>query len=410
MKIFWIKAGGLVPLDVGGKIRSYNILKELARKHEITFFTFYAAHPNDGHADLRDLFYRSEHMALDIPRARSLRDYAGLLQSVISGLPYSVWKYCRPGVSQAIDQLARSEKYDVVICDFLLPAAVIPWDLPCPKIIFTHNVEAMIWKRHFEVAPPGPWKAISLREYRATDRFERKYLRRADHVLTVSAADRDVFSSFLPFGKIDVVPTGVDVDYYHPYAAPAKGNELVFTGAMDWSPNEEGIRHFADHILPIIQTEVADASLTVVGRNPTGPVKALAEKRGITVTGRVDDVRPYIARSAVYVVPLRVGSGTRLKIFEAMAMGKAVVSTKVGAEGLPVEHDRNILLADSPPEFAAAVIQLLQDHQLRRRIEFAAHELVNRSYSWKAIVADFESILAKVLGRQAAPLTPVIGV
>jgi glycosyltransferase involved in cell wall biosynthesis len=187
-----------------------------------------------------------------------------------------------------------------------------------------------------------------------------------------------------------------------PSAAPPGHAHLVFTGSMDWLPNEDGMTYFCREILPRIRQAEPEATVAIVGRSPTPAVKKLAETPGVEVTGRVDDVRPHIARGAVYIVPLRIGGGTRLKIFEAMSMGKAVVSTTVGAEGLPVTPGRDIVLADEPARFAHAVVHLIRDQQTRRGIEAAARRLVVEKYDWSAVAGDFETALMRLTKGSAA--------
>jgi glycosyltransferase involved in cell wall biosynthesis len=169
----------------------------------------------------------------------------------------------------------------------------------------------------------------------------------------------------------------------------------VFTGSMDWLPNEDGMQYFVQQILPRIREAEPDVTLSIIGRAPTPAVKRLADQAGIEVTGRVDDVRPHIAAGAIYIVPLRIGGGTRLKIFEAMAMGKAVVSTTIGAEGLPVTPGHDIVIADDPAEFARSVVDLIRDDAARRRIETAARQLVVERYDWSAVAQDFEHALTR---------------
>jgi glycosyltransferase involved in cell wall biosynthesis len=169
---------------------------------------------------------------------------------------------------------------------------------------------------------------------------------------------------------------------------------------MDWLPNEDAIEYYAQSILGIVRREIPDAELWVVGRKPTQRLQALAARNpGIVVTGEVDDIRPHVHSSSVYVVPLRIGGGTRIKIFEAMAMGKAVVSTPVGAEGLPVQHDTNIVLAESSAEFATQVIRLLKNRMERERIGKAARELVEQQYSWRSVAGAFELVFDKMTGN-----------
>jgi glycosyltransferase involved in cell wall biosynthesis len=181
---------------------------------------------------------------------------------------------------------------------------------------------------------------------------------------------------------------------------------LIFTGSMDWLPNEDAMLYFCRDVMPAIRAEVPDATLTIVGRTPTPAVKKLAEAHGVTVTGRVDDVRPYMRDAAVYIVPLRIGGGTRLKIFEAMAMGKAVVSTTIGAEGLPVTDGEHVLLADEPTTFARAVVHLIRDTEHRRRLEAAARALVLARYDWSAVAGELEDALIRFASHGAADAVP----
>jgi polysaccharide biosynthesis protein PslH len=394
LKILWIKAGGLVPLDSGGKIRSYHILQDLSRRHDVTFFTFYAEHPNDTHADLGRTFTRVICHPLRLPRPKSLGSLAHYFRHFVSCQPYQVVKYCASHVTASLGRLLQTERFDIIICDFLVAAGIIPWDFPCPKVLFTHNVEAQIWKRHFQVTRNPIWKAISWHEFRKTSRAESRYLNLANHVVTVSGADRDSFARLIDPAKITVIPTGVDVDFFRPTVAPEHPNALVFTGSMNWMPNEDAIFYFVKKILPNIRRQVPSVSLAVVGRDPSARLQDLARKtKGVNVTGRVEDIRPYVRNGSVYVVPLRVGSGTRLKIFESMAMGKAVVSTSIGAEGLPVQTGRDIIIADSPDEFASAVVGLLKDRSRRSQLGRMARQLVVRGYSWHSVGQHFESVL-----------------
>ena len=397
MKILWVKAGGLVPPDTGGKIRSYNILRELARQHSVTFFSFYAAHNNDAHSELERIFAQLVCVPLQLPAPKSASEMIEYGLRLFSSDPYGITKYCRPVVRQRLQNLLKENEYDVILCDFMAAAGVIPWHSHTPKVLFTHNVEAMIWRRHYEVAANPVWKAISLREWRKMEAAELRYLRLADRVLTVSETDRDAFAKFLEPAKLTVIPTGVDVDYFRPMEVDETPNSLVFTGSMDWLPNEDGILYFADAILPLIRKVCPEISLEVVGRSPSRKLQALAEAdKSIRLTGWVEDIRPFLARGSVCIVPLRIGGGTRLKIFEAMAMGKATISTSVGAEGLPVQSGENLILADAPADFASSVISLLRDAQERQRLGNAARTLVQEKYSWSKVAESFARTLEEV--------------
>jgi sugar transferase (PEP-CTERM/EpsH1 system associated) len=406
MRILWVKAGGLVPLDSGGKIRSYHMLKGLARRHQVTLYTYYRELPNDVHHKLDGLFAQVVRRPLKIAPARGFRDCANYARLFFSSYPHIMSRYYRAELATEVRELARSGEYDVIVCDFLVPARVIPWDDPVPKVLFAHNVEAQIYCRQSKAARNPILKLCAWRESQATARAERKYLRLAAHVLTVSEKDRRYFSRLTDPAKITTIPTGVDLEYFLPDNNGRQTNTLVFTGSMDWLPNEDAMMFFAREILPLVRRRVPGVSVLIVGRRPSPKIRALETSApGLRVTGTVEDVRPYIRQGAVFIVPLRVGGGTRLKIFEAMAMGKVVVSTSVGAEGLPVEHGKNILIVDSAQEFAESVAGLLQDSVRCRDLGRAGRQLVEREYSWDAVATRFEAVLLRLMeGRDATKL------
>jgi sugar transferase (PEP-CTERM/EpsH1 system associated) len=400
MKILWVKAGGLVPPDTGGKIRSYNILRQLAKHHAVTFFSFYAAHENDVHAELSRVFQRVIKIPLELPAEKSAGEFLKYAFHLFSREPYSLTKYCRPVVRKELHALLHKETYDVIVCDFLVTAGAIPWDWPCPKVLFSHNVEAVIWQRHYEVARNPLRKALSWREWKRMEAAEQRYLQKADHVGAVSENDREAFARFLDPQKLTVTQTGADTEFFQPSGEKEMPNSLVFTGSMDWLPNEDAILYFADEILPIIRRQVPDVTLCVVGRKPSRRLQDLASRvPNIQLTGWVEDVRPYVARRAVYIVPLRVGGGTRLKIFEAMSMAKAIVSTSIGAEGLPVNNGENILLADDPVSFAESTVWLLANTSRRAQIGQAARDLVQENYNWATVSKAFAQALESVVKR-----------
>jgi len=264
-------------------------------------------------------------------------------------------------------------------------------------VLFAHNVEHVIWQRMRDVERRAWRRALLALESRKMRRYEARACARAQLTIAVSDADRRLLAAAAPDARVRAVPTGVDVDYFAPDGVAEVPGRLVFTGSMDWYPNEDGIARFIEAVLPRVRREVPNATLTVVGRNPSARLRAAAAAARVQVTGLVDDVRPHMAEAAVYVVPLRIGGGTRLKIFEALSMAKAVVSTAVGAEGLPLAPDRHFLQADDPAAFAAAVTALLGDAGRRRAIGGAGRRLVEERYSWSKVVDEFENQCGEVL-------------
>lgn len=394
MKICWIKAGGLVPPDFGGRIRSYQMVKELARRHEVTLVTYYPRHANDQHPLLASMFANLVLVPLDLPPSLSVAGFWNYARLLFSEHAYTIQKYYQPVLKRAVKAVFQSQSYDVIVCDFILPAGLLDWTGKTPIVLFTHNVEAEVWDRQRQVASNPLWKVASYLEWKRLTRDERRYVPAAAHVMAVSERNREFFARYTDPSRITVVGTGVDLEYFQPVPKAEQSGHLVFTGGMDWLPNQDAIEWYARDILPLIRSDYPTAVTWVVGRNPAPSLRALENiDPNLHITGRVDDIRPYLERASVYIVPMRSGSGTRLKVFEAMASGKAVVSTVIGAEGLPVEHDKNILLADTPVEFARQTVRLLNDPELRSRLGREARRLVQANYSWERVVDSFEEAL-----------------
>ena len=396
MRILWLKTELLHPVDKGGKIRTYNMLKELKRDHFIVYMSL-----DDGSADsaAREQAYEYCHDLVCVPYQQrekfSSGFYAELLLNLASRFPYAIKKYESASMrSEISERVNRSDFFDVVICDFLAPAINVPRDLSCPTILFQHNVEAMIWKRHFEVQKNQLKKIYLRQQWRKMERFEREMCRRFDTVIAVSKDDCEQMRKEYGVDNVFEVPTGVDTDFFTPSGKETVDpRNVVFTGSMDWLPNEDAIRYYTDQILPLIRRSLPDVTLTVVGRNPYPGLLELSQKdRSIIVTGRVDDVRPYMERAAAYVVPLRIGGGTRLKIYEGMAMKKAIVSTSVGAEGLPVTDGKEIFIADTPEDFAAAVVNLLTSPSFAKEVGQQARRTVVEKFGWSGVAKSFAEI------------------
>lgn len=416
MRILWLSAGLLLPLDKGGKLRSWHLLRHLAKDHEVTYcgFTDRSTRPEDIEG-MREVCARLETVArTDVPKG-SPAFYLQAAGYLLDRLPYAVAKYRSRDYRRLVDCALASGRFDALVCDFLVPVVNLPRDLHLPSVLFTHNVEAEIWRRHTETEPRSWRRALLRHQWQRMLRFEGDALSRFDTILAVSDADAATFRQLYSpqrLAPIHVIQTGVDASYFAPRADAIEPYRIVFTGSMDWLPNEDAVLHFCRDILPLIRAKEPRVTLSVVGRNPTPAIARLAVAgSGIEVTGRVPDVRPHLGRAAVAIVPLRIGGGTRLKIFEAMAMAKAVVSTTVGAEGLPVTPGVHLELADDPASFAETVVRLLHEPSAREAIERAAHDLVTSRYDWQAVAGALEravhAAVATRASRVSAPVPPV---
>ena len=403
MRILWLKTELLHPVDKGGKIRTYHMLRELKRHHHVTYLTL-----DDGSAseDARERAEEYCHELVRVPHRTREKFSAGfyleLAANLVSPLPYFMKKYESAEMRREVAARARAGQFDVLVCDFLMPAINLPPRTGCATLLFQHNVEALIWKRHYQVQRNPLKKAYLYGQWLKTVAYERAECRRFDWVVAVSREDAEVMRRDYGVASVSDVPTGVDTDFFRPRGGERRQPfNLVFTGSMDWLPNEDAIRYFTSEIFPLVKREVPGATLTVVGRNPfPGLVELSKRDPSVTVTGRVEDVRPFMDRAAAYVVPIRVGGGTRLKIYEAMAMEKPVVSTTVGAEGLPVSDGRELLIADTPEEFARAVVRVLEDDDLARSLGGRAAATVRERFSWAGVAESFAAACERALARR----------
>lgn len=402
MRILWLKTELLHPVDKGGKIRTYAMLRELAREHEVTYLTL-----DDGQAApdaaerAREYCTRLERIPFSPAPKGSARFYAELAGNLLSPLPYAIAKYRSAAMRRRIGELLAEEAYDVLVCDFLSPSLNVPEGLSIPTVLFQHNVEAQIWERHAANARNPIARRYFAEQHRRMVSHERAECRRFDHVIAVSEEDATLMRERYGVRSVSAVPTGVDIAYFDPSpsAVPEPGR-IVFTGSMDWLPNQDAIRWFCAEVMPEVVRRVPDARLSVVGRNPPSSlVGADGAGARVEVTGRVPDVRPYLEAASVVVVPIRIGGGTRLKIYEAMAMGRPVVSTTIGAEGLPVTHGENIVIADEPRELAAAIADLLADPARARELGERSRTWVREHFSWSAVAARFAQECERVVER-----------
>jgi sugar transferase (PEP-CTERM/EpsH1 system associated) len=395
VRILWLKTELLHPVDKGGKIRTYHMLKELKREHQVTYLTL-----DDGTA-ASDAEARAEEYCQKLVRVPhrtqpkfSAGFYGELASNLFSPLPYFMKKYQSEQMRREIARVVAGEQFDVLVCDFLQPSVNMPPSLPVATVLFQHNVEAMIWKRHYEVQTNPVKKTYLYGQWRKADAYERAACRRFDHVIAVSREDRETMQRLYGLEAVSDVSTGVDTEFFRPRGQERREpHNLVFTGSMDWLPNEDAIQFFTKEIMPRVRQLVPDATLTIVGRNPYASLLELARRDpSVIVTGRVEDVRPYMERAAAYIVPLRIGGGTRLKIYEAMAMEKPIVSTTIGAEGLPVRDGAHLNIADTPEAFAAALVRLLTNESLAHELGRNAAQLVREEFGWGKVAASFAEI------------------
>ena len=325
----------------------------------------------------------------------SFRFLSSLARSWASREPVGVWKWHVPALARRARAIVDRDGCDLVVADFLFAVPNVPFGR-VPVVHFSHNVEHVIWRRYAALEPRRLRRLLLEIEWRKFRSAEARACRRSHLTIAVSDEDRRALAALAPAATIGAIPTGVDLEYFTPAPDRERPRHIAFCGSMDWQPNEDAVCWFADEILPRVQAEVPDATFAIIGRQPTARVRALADRRGVTVTGSVDDVRPHVTSAAISVVPLRIGGGTRLKIFEALAMGQAVLSTPIGAEGLGLTPDREVAIADDAPAFADAAVALLRDADRRHALGGAGRQLVEARYAWARVGDAFRLHLEQV--------------
>jgi len=386
------------PPHQGAAIRTLNLIKNLAPHYEIHLLSFIQGRDTPGRTEpLAD--YCASMATVPSPHRSTARRAISVL---FSASPDMALRLPSSEFSDALRISLSRERFDFVQTEAIEMAqyglAVKNMKLPSPPLVVFDdiNAEYLLQKRAFEsdVRQPRRWLGAlySLIQWRKLQRYEARACRELDKVVVVSEADAKALRSLVPTLQCAVVPNGVDTDFFHPLEAEESETTLAFTGKMDFRPNVDAVLWFIREVLPQIRREVPQASLKVVGRNPHARLQGLQRSSNIILTGIVDDVRPYIGEAAVYVVPLRVGGGTRLKLLEAMSMAKAIVSTSLGCEGIPVQPDRELVIADDPASFAQAVVRLIRDRERRSELGVSARELAVAQHDWRHIAPLLERV------------------
>ena len=373
------------PLDDGWKVRTFHMVRSVAALADTTLLVF---HPGED-ADLagaREAFGSGVHIVhRPAPRAYTV---AALVRGLVTRTPVHVWNQESPALAATLDALQAEGRYDICVAETtFVYRHVERLDRATLRVIDTHNIDSVTMSRYATTLTSLPrrlYAHVTARKLRA---FERRVFADADLVWVCSRTEHEIVREMAPGTSAAVVPNGVDTAWMAPaQRAEEVPGRLVFFGRMDYFPNVDGLAWFAHEVLPLIRVQVPGVQLQVLGPAATDAVRALAAADpSIVLLGRVDDVRPVLESAAVVVVPLRAGGGTRLKIVEALSMARPVVSTAIGAEGLDLAADREIVLADAPEEFAARVVALLGDGVARRRLGDAGRAAVRARYDWGRI-------------------------
>jgi glycosyltransferase involved in cell wall biosynthesis len=392
MNILHIMPYSPVPPVFGGALRVYHLLTMMSRNHNVTAIVFGM---EDGLAEFKKEFGSRLAGIHFVPFrwTRTYRRYAQLLsfassKSFMHSIVYS------KQMQETISRVLVTGSFDLIQTEF---ATMGCYSLPdgIPKILDSHNVEYDNFRRIWLKSRSPLRRLHYYDEYKKYYHEELANYSKQDALFVTSERDKQILDEELPLLPKYVIPNGVDAAYFIPSEQTPEPYSLVFTGAMSYVPNYDGMLYFLDDIFPLIQKELPQSRVYIVGGGPPRELSRRANEH-IVVTGYVDDVRPYVYRSSAIIVPLRMGGGTRLKVLEAMAMKKPIVSTSIGCEGIDVTHHESILIADEPAAFAQQTIQLLRDADTRNKLVSNAYALMQSRYEWNVIGKQIEELYAHI--------------
>lgn len=399
------------PLNSGKRIRTWNLLHHLASLHQITFLCY--GTPDDPGIPLLE---RVGIRAITVPplsSSGSLSFYGGALTNLLSAWPYSVARHHTRRFLHALRQLTGREQFDLLHCEWTPYASFMPASGGLPVLVMAHNIETTVWRRRAEHGSNIAERFYMGLQALKMSRFEKRCFSQAARVATVTSEEQQTAREW-GARATSLVSNGVDTTYLQPVndglaPEPRSGaqDSLLFLGSLDWQPNRDALVYLLSEILPRIQAENPRAVLQVVGRQPATKLREQVEGHaGVEWVGEVPDIRPWFARAAAVLVPLRIGGGSRIKILESMAMAKAVVTTSIGAEGLEVVAGKHCLIADTPEDFAYSVTRVLRNPALAAELGNNGRALVVEQYDWSRQARALERAWMETVEGSPAPPRP----
>jgi polysaccharide biosynthesis protein PslH len=386
------------PLTDGAVIRDFNLLREAAKRHDVSLLCFLFKPGDREHYEaLRP--YCKKIVGIDLVRPK-WRTLANAAQSLVTTDPFITREYWRPEMAHAIEMFVQEEHIDVIHSHFLHMSQYVGHKQSAAFVHDAHNLEHVLWQR-MERTTSNPLKKVFIRsQYGRLVRLQQEVARTSEKCVVLSDEDRAEYRRICPEADVTTVPNGADVDYWTPSEADtSEPSSILYFGNLSWPPQADAAIYFHDKILPLVRQRVPDVKFCIAGQNPPDAVKALASDR-VSVTGFVPDMREYIARASVVVMPLRAGAGTKHRVFQALCMKKPVVCTAVAAEGIALTDGETAMLADDPETFARVTVSLLQDAALRRKLGEQGRQLVLDRYDWRAIYERLEETFQEAVRKR----------
>lgn len=411
MKVVVVSEAPCYPPTAGNRIRTLNLMLPLARRHDLTFIC-------RGTGDAGEARQAREFLAdhcitplivHDLPARKSgVKFCIRLAANLLSSVPYSVSIHNSRRVSEAIREHAGRQAVDLWQFEWLAHADAVPPHPAARKIIMAHDVVALLWQRHHQTETNPLKRWYIRRQWRKFARFERKVFHEATRVVAVSREDAALARELYGIESIDVVDNGVDNAYFANLSGERDPSRILYVGSLESRPNLDAVGLLLDQVFPEVRRLIPHARLVIVGRNPpAGLVERVAKTENVDLHGNVPDVRPFLARSGVLAVPLRIAGGSRIKILEALSAGLPVVSTRVVAEGLDLEPGRDLVVVDDVDGMVAALAQALREPEPVRAMARHGQQLVRDHYDWTALASKLEQVRERAVVR-AETRTPVV--
>jgi sugar transferase (PEP-CTERM/EpsH1 system associated) len=392
MRVLFISQLVPYPPHGGALQRGYHIIRELGRRATVHLMAF--VHPDElptqeavaeSKRVLEEICERVEYFPLWAKGPLPQRT-AAFVAGICSPRPFSTVAHRSPALQRRLNALLKPGAFDLVHVDTIALNRFFARRPAMPAVLTHINIESMLLERRAAVERRRLAKWVLERESRKLAAYESVVAPLYDNNLVMSDLDGQLLRQRVPGVHTDVVPNGVDTAYFSPADHDEETPSVIYTGGMNMLANRDAVLHFLDAIWPSIVAEIPEVRFFAVGQDPPAELAEIARRDPrVVVTGKVPDIRPYVRRSAVYIVPIRVGGGTRLKVLDAMASGKAIVSTSIGCEGITVRPGEDLMVADSPAEFAASAVALLRDAAKRRQLGASARRLVERKYAWSVV-------------------------
>ena len=404
LKILFLSNRSPLPIKDGHTRRTFNILKGLSEKNQVYFLSLYETPEEietDNVKELESFCHRVE--LLPSPSKKfSIPMLVRLIRSFFSREPYTIWRHYSKKLSKRVAHLINKNEFDLVHCDILPIVYTIRNKDNIFRSVTDHDVSYLKCLRMAKDSSNLLLEAFCYLEAFKLKRLESRIFRELELGIVVSEVDKSLLQKLCPEGRFEVIENGVDVSKFRPNPEKADPNTLLWVGGFDHFPNKQGIYWFLDSVFPLIKRGLPEIELQLIGGGVPDKLKRLASADfSIKLLGYVDDPIPYIQRATVFIVPILSGSGTRLKLLEAMAVGKAIVTTNIGCEGIEGADDKHFLITDTPEQFSAAITKLLNDKKLRLFISNNARQIAEKKYDWKILLERLDSVYKELLMHES---------